>query len=171
MIGVSMLLTIALCAVVFTVLYTALGAFTADFISQTDETPTIEAQIAAPDTTDASQDTSDSQIPAAAATTAPNQAPVEQPQATATVAATRAANASEFDPDFQIASDVTINLREGPSTATSILDGLPPATPLEYLDEDAPTDTPTDGERWMKFESENGLVGWVREIDVTEYEP
>ena len=77
----------------------------------------------------------------------------------------------EFNPDFQIAANTTINFRDGPSTATDILEGLPPATPLEYLDEDAPTDDPADGERWMRFETEEGLVGWVREIDVTEYEP
>ena len=171
MIGMSMLLTIALCAVGFTVLYTALDAFTSDFISSSDETPTIEAQVAAPDTNNPQANVAEPTAPPAEATTPPDQAQPEEAQPTATVAATREANDGEFDPDFQIASDLTINLREGPSTATDILDGLPPATPLEYLDEDAPTDSPEDGERWMKFETENGLVGWVREIDVTEYEP
>lgn len=169
MIGLSMLLTIAVCAVGFTVLYTALDAFTADFISRTDETPTIEAQAEAPDTSNPVGDVAAPTAPPAEPTTPPEEPQPEEAQPT--VAATREANEGEFDPDFQIASDLTINLREGPSTATSILDGLPPATPLEYLDEDAPTDNPSDGERWMKFETENGLVGWVREIDVTEYEP
>jgi hypothetical protein len=172
MIGVSMLLTIALCAIGFTVLYTALDAFTSDFISRTDETPTIEAQVAAPNTDNPDANTAaDPTAPPVEATTAPEPAQAQAPEPTATVAPTREADDAEFDPDFQIASDVTINLREGPSTATSILEGLPPATPLEYLDEDAPTDTPSDGERWMKFETETGLVGWVREIDVTAYEP
>lgn len=172
MIGVSMLLTIALCAVGFTVLYTALDAFTSDFISKTDETPTIQAQVAQQNT-DANANTGagDQPTPAAADPTSPPQQQADAPDPTATAASTEEANDGEFDPDYQIASDVTINLREGPSTATSILDGLPPDTPLEYLDEDAPTDNPGDGERWMKFETEDGLVGWVREIDVTEYVP
>jgi cytoskeletal protein RodZ len=172
MIGVSMLLTIAMCAIGFTVLYTALDAFTADFISSTDETPTVEAQVAQPDTSNANENPAE-EPPAdpAQPTTPPEPAQQEQPQPTATVAPTAGADDGEFNPDFQIASDVTINLREGPSTATNILEGLPPATPLEYLDEDAPTDNPSDGERWMQFETEDGLVGWVREIDVTEYEP
>jgi hypothetical protein len=169
MIGLSMLLTIAVCAIGFTVLYTALDAFTSDFISSTDETPTIEAQAAAPDANNPVGDVAAPTAPPAEPTTPPDAAQPEEAQPT--VAATREANEGGFDPDFQIASDLTINLREGPSTATSILDGLPPATPLEYLDEDAPTDNSSDGERWMKFETENGLVGWVREIDVTEYEP
>ena len=170
MIGVSMLLTIAMCAIGFTVLYTALDAFTSDFISSTDETPTIQAEVAAPDTSNA--DPADEPTAASVEpTTPPDPAQPQQAQPTATIAATQRANDGEFDPDFQIASDVTINLREGPSTATNILEGLPPATPLEYLDEDAPTDNPSDGERWMQFETEDGLVGWVREIDVTEYVP
>ncbi len=171
MIGVSMLLTIALCAVGFTVLYTALDAFTSDFISDSDQTPTIEVQAAAPDTTNTDPNPAGATAPPAEATTPPDPAQPEQAQPTATVAATADANDGEFDPDYQIASDLTINLREGPSTSTAILDGLPPATPLEYLNEDEPTESPEDGERWMKFETENGLVGWVREIDVTEYEP
>ena len=44
MIGVSMVLTIALCAVGFTILYTALDGFTTDFISKTESEPTVVAQ-------------------------------------------------------------------------------------------------------------------------------
>lgn len=171
MIGLSMLLTIALCAVGFTVLYTALDAFTSDFVSRSDETPTIEAVEAAPDTTNdpAPPANAEETEPPVEATTPPEQAQQEQDQPTATAGSDE--DDDEFNPDFQIAANTTINFRDGPSTATDILEGLPPATPLEYLDEDAPTDDPADGERWMRFETEEGLVGWVREIDVTEYEP
>jgi hypothetical protein len=171
MIGVSMLLTIALCAVGFTLLYTALDAFTSDFISKTDETPTIEAEVAQQSAPNTGGNGVNPTPRAAEATSAPQQAAADTPAPSATVQATPPPNDGEFTPDYQIASDVTINLREGPSTATSILDGLPPATPLEYLNEDAPTDNPGDGDRWMKFETEDGLVGWVREIDVTAYKP
>lgn len=173
MIGLSMLLTIALCAIGFTILYTALDAFTSDFISKTDETPTIAVEAAALDTGDNTEQEPQATQPPAEATQPPEQADEGQnaQNPTATTAATSQAGDGEFDPDYQIAANTTINFRDGPSTATDILDGLPPATPLEYLDEDAPTDDPEDGERWMKFETEDGLIGWVREIDVSEYEP
>src|SRR5690606_877165 len=117
---------------------------------------------------------------AAAEPTTPPQAPqADTPEPTATPALTEDADEQGFDPAYQIDAGSTVNLRQGPWTATSIIDRLPPATavaypratPLEYLNEDAPTDSPGDGERWMKFETEDGLVGWVREIDVTEYVP
>jgi hypothetical protein len=42
---------------------------------------------------------------------------------------------------------------------------------LQYLGEDAPTTDPSDGNRWMKFRTENGDEGWVREIDTDAYQP
>lgn len=177
MIGISMVLTIALCAVGFTVIYTALDSYTSDFVSQAETEPTEGEQVA--------QDNPEE--PVETPTTAPEEnAAAEQP--------TQAANANsdgntteqtptpspaptpsptaedEFTPDYQIGS-VTINLREGPSVSTSIVDVLPPATPLQYLNEDAPAERPQDGDRWMRFETDEGAQGWVREIDVTEYEP
>jgi hypothetical protein len=169
MIGVSMLLTIALCAVVFTVIYTALDGFTRDFITQTDETPTVVAE--------APQDPGNQPAatePPAAATEPPAEQPAQQEQQAAAPTPTAepedTAADGEFNPDFEIASDVRINLREGPSTATSILVSLDPGTQLEYLDQEAPTDSPADGERWMFFATEDGLEGWVREIDVASIE-
>lgn len=168
MIGVSMILTIALCAVGFTIIYTALDGFTSDFVSRTDDTPTVVAAVAP------------QQNEAPAPTAAPEQeeAPAEQPAEQGQVVAaadpsptpTPDANDEDedgFDPDYEISSDVRINLRSGPSTATGILDSLDPGTQLEYLDEEAPTDSPADGDRWMRFATEDGLEGWVREIDVS----
>ena len=56
-------------------------------------------------------------------------------------------------------------------TADEIISALPPATPLQYLNEDAPTENPNDGSRWMKFRIQNGAEGWVREIDTEQYQP
>lgn len=177
MIGFSMLLTIALCAAGFTVIYTALDGFTSDFVSGSDVTPTQPGEVAAQ---------SDGQ-PMPAATTAPasngtqNQDNADD-QAEPTAAPTEPANEDEtpaptateeddaFNPDFQ-SGRVSINLREGPSTSNSVVEVLPPATPLEYLDEDAPTDGPEDGNRWMKFSTEDGAEGWIREIDSEPYQP
>ena len=65
----------------------------------------------------------------------------------------------------------SVNFRAGPSTVDAIISALPPATPLQYLNEDAPTENPNDGNRWMKFRIQNGAEGWVREIDTEQYQP
>jgi hypothetical protein len=46
---------------------------------------------------------------------------------------------------------------------------LSPATPLQFLGEEEPTTNPGDGERWMRFRTEDGQEGWVREIDTGPY--
>lgn len=178
MIGLSMVLTIALCAVAFTMIYAALDGFTNDFISETDETTTVEAQVAQEqesnpqETPDTGGDTDQSAGNQNEEQQAPQPTEPPEPEPTPT-AEEEADNADdgEFTPDYQIDAGATVNLRAGPSTATDILNGLPPATPLEYLGEDAPTDSSEDGERWMKFATEDGLEGWVREIDIIEYQP
>ena len=185
MIGISMVLTIALCAVGFTVIYTALEGFTSDFVSQTEVVPTEPEIIAESDPDDASappaeslaqtQDNTDGdQNDAGPEESESNPVIVEgdDPEPTPIVVEGDESDESDegdFDPDYQL-QGVTVNLRSGPSTSTSIVTALPPSTPLEYLNEDAPTDSPADGDRWMMFETEDGLEGWIREIDVTDYE-
>ncbi len=164
MIGISMILTIAVCAVGFTVLYTALDGFTSDFISRTDEEPTEAPQIA--------QDTNAQQSndePADSPPEQPTQQVNEDPPAEDPTPTPEPEDPDGFNPDFAIEDGGSrINFREGPSTATGILDTLDPGTPLQYLNEDAPTDDDADGDRWMRFVTEDGVEGWVREIDVRE---
>jgi hypothetical protein len=82
----------------------------------------------------------------------------------ATVQPTRT---SAFNSTHQSNSAQQINLRAGPGIDREIIRPLALAEPLQYLNEDAPTDDPArDGPRWMKFMTEDGQVGWVREIDV-----
>ncbi|MDQ4045543.1 MAG: SH3 domain-containing protein [Chloroflexota bacterium] len=174
MIGLSMLLTIALCAVTFTMIYSALETFTNDFISDGDDsqpTPALLAQ--EPNEGETDEDEQVQQVVAEPNSSEAN--PTESPDPTPTPAAEGGSQDIEnedegFNPDYQLRG-VTVNLRSGPSTSTDIVTALPPSTPLEYLNEDAPTESPSDGERWMQFVTEDGLEGWIREIDVTEYEP
>jgi hypothetical protein len=79
--------------------------------------------------------------------------------------------AEEFQPTHQIASGQSVNFRTGPSVADSVIIALPPATPLQYLDEDAPTSGPNEGDRWMRFRTEDGQEGWVLEILTEPYQP
>jgi hypothetical protein len=158
MIGLTMGLTIAVCAGSFAVIYAALDPLTSDFVTRGDpgrvETP---AQVAAEPDTDA--------------TAPPAQNQPQQPAPTPTAPpATPPADA--FTPNYQIAL-TAVNLRSVPSASqgqTTIVRTLPPATPLQYLDEDAPTDQAQDGDRWMRFRTEEGDEGWVREIDVEPYQ-
>jgi SH3-like domain-containing protein len=104
----------------------------------------------------------------------PQAAPAIQVEAEPTVAPAAEATApvtESFEPTHQISAGQSVNFRAGPSTADPIVSALPPATPLQYLDEDAPTANPSDGERWMRFRIQNGAEGWVREIDTESYQP
>lgn len=167
MIGISMIVTIAFCAVAFTVIYTALDGFTTDFVSGTDRTPTAVEEVAVEQGSlptaapaDANQDAEPPATEAAPNSEETLPTPTPEPDSTP-------ADEDGFTPDYQTQDGSSINLREGPSTATSILDTLPPATPLQYLNEE----TSTDGAQWMRFRTEDGLEGWMRRVDVNDYEP
>jgi hypothetical protein len=79
--------------------------------------------------------------------------------------------AENFTPTHQIGAGQSVNFRSGPSTTDAIIVALPPDTPLQYLGEDAPTENPSDGDRWMRFRNEAGDEGWIREIDTEPYQP
>lgn len=171
MIGVSMIVTVAFCAVAFTVIYTALDGFTTDFVSGSDESPPEEDQVAS------DQNSAPLGAPTGIADIAdaveeeqsqpdPNS---QESQPSSTPPADEEEDEDGFSPDYQSGGE-RINLREGPSTATSIVATLDAGTPLLYLGEDAPTDSSADGDRWMRFETEDGLEGWMREIDTEEFQ-
>jgi hypothetical protein len=99
-----------------------------------------------------------------------NSAPAEVP----TIAAAAPESEEEqeaFEPTHQIAAAGPVNLRPDPSVNNTPIIALPPETPLQYLDEDAPTTDTADGARWMRFRTEDGQEGWVREIDTGPYQP
>jgi hypothetical protein len=176
MIGVSMALTIALCVASFSVIYSALDQFTTDFVS--GEEPTVvsteavasgqgnDAQPTATTDANASGDTGEDQAvnpTEPAATSSDNQV---EPTSTP----------SEFTPDYQIDANQSINLRSGPGTNTQVVTTLTIAQPLQYLDEEQASDNPgrdglAEDQVWMKFRTEDGDEGWVRELDVEEYDP
>jgi hypothetical protein len=97
-------------------------------------------------------------------------APAE-PTQSAPAAPTNSPTADDFEPTHQIGAGQSVNFRSGPSTTDPIIVALPPDTPLQYLNEDAPTENPSDGDRWMRFRNEAGDEGWIREIDTEAYQP
>lgn len=78
----------------------------------------------------------------------------------------------EFIPNYEILAENSINLWPGPEVVRNgALMALDPNAQLMYLCEFAPTTDPeadqlSEGQVWMKFRTEQGDEGWIREIDV-----
>lgn len=184
MIGVSMAAAIVICIAAFIWLYVQIGPLLSDFIPQEqagEEQPATLGMPGAdptPDTT-AADDFSLAEIPPA---------PLETPEATATVvedagadtnaddAATEDQAAQDDDDDLdedvwepthQLRDGPNVNFRSGPNTISEPHGSLAPGTPLRFLDEEEPA----GGVVWMAFEIEDGTEGWIRDIDVMEIDP
>jgi hypothetical protein len=178
MIGVSIAMTIAICVAGFSVIYAALDEFTADFVSDGDPTVEVtpENEVAGPEptteltaeqSTEGEQSEGETQEPTVAptgeATSGDNQAQPTEPS-------------DEFTPDYQISAGESINFRSGPGTNSEVVTTLTSEQALQYLGESQPSDDPErDGlgedQVWMKFRTEDGEEGWVRELDVEPYDP
>jgi hypothetical protein len=163
MIGISMALTIAVCVGSFSVIYASLDDFFGDFVARGETIPPPPTRAAEP--TAAAQEAAQAQPTAAAK---PTVAPTPKP----TAAPTPTPASDAFEPDYQLNSSGSVNFRSGPGREFEPIGVITPEQPLQYLDEDAPTENPAeDGDRWMKFRTEDGEEGWIREIDVSEYVP
>jgi len=150
-----MLLTIVICVGASTTIYAKLSPLMSDFVSAKPKTPP-------------------TQPPAVAAASVPTpppptSTPVPTPTVAPTpIAATQAAAAAPsavvFTADYQVRGPRRVNFRTSPGTADAdtIIESLDPGTQLQYLNQD---DTST-GTRWMKFRTQDGTQGWMREIDV-----
>jgi len=163
MVGVSMALTIAICIGGFTAIYAGLVPYLSDIVALSPReraaVPTAEPEA---DVLDAPAPEVEAEAPAIAeAALVPTEPPPEPSEPTATTEA--------FTPDFQI-TGTTVNFRSGPSRDDAIIESLPPATPLQFLDEEAASTNPDDAPGWRKFRTESGAEGWVREIDTEPYE-
>lgn len=162
MVGISMFLAIAICIFGAALLFAALSRPFSDLIPVT--APGVNA--------------TQQQTPAAGdlqtQSTAPTPAPVIAAQPTAAASQETPPVATEtaaFEADYQISAGQSVNFRAGPSTSDAIIMAVPPETPLQFLDEEEPTANPSDGSRWMKFRTESGEEGWIREIDTEPYQP
>ncbi|MGI8405459.1 MAG: SH3 domain-containing protein [Thermomicrobiales bacterium] len=167
MIGISMALTIAVCVAGFSVIYAALDGFTGDFVSRDAPTavPTTPESAAVAQVDSGSQNQTTPQPTATSAAAEPTTAPAE-------VAAT--ATPSAFTPDYQVTSSSSVYLRSGPGTSNQPVTTLDPATKLEFLNDRQKTTAPdNDGFSgdWMKFKTQDGEEGWIRDIDVGTYVP
>jgi SH3 domain-containing protein len=165
MVGVTMGIVIAICIFGAALLFAALSQPFSDLIPLAG--PAVSVPTPAPETNSGG---GDDQVIAAEEPAAPA-APAAEPTVAPAADTITTPEAEDFEPTHQIGAAQSVNFRAGPSTSDSIIEALSPATPLEYLDEDAPTSNPADGDRWMRFRTEDGQEGWIREIDTTTYQP
>jgi hypothetical protein len=163
MVGVTMGIVIAICIFGAAVLFAALSQPFSDLIPMAGPAAPVQTPAA-----EANPSSDDNQAIAAAEEPT---APVAESTVAPGTDATETPEADDFEPTHQIGAAQSVNFRAGPSTGDSIVEALSPATPLQYLDEEAPTTSPADGDRWMRFRTEDGQEGWVREIDTSTYQP
>lgn len=168
MIGIFMLLTIGVCVGSFSVIYAGLDDFVGDFVSrgETADTPT-------PEPTRGVAQAGPTEEPPAS-TEAPEES--EPEPTTEPTASAEQDSSDEFNPDYQLDSFGSVNLRSGPGVSFGVVTTITMEQPLEYLDESEPTSDPAndelgEGQLWLKFRSEDGSEGWIREIDVSDYIP
>jgi hypothetical protein len=164
MVGVTMLLVMAICIFGAAALYAALSRPFSDLVP--NAAPSAPISAASTQNNEPAEE-----APAPAIETEPTAAAVPEVEAAPESEPTVAPSNEDFDPTHQIGAGTSVNFRAGPSTSDSIIVSLPPATPLEYLDEEEPTDNPADGDSWMRFRTEDGQEGWIREIDTVSYQP
>lgn len=155
LVGVSMALVVALLIVSFTWLFFRLDPFFTDFAGRTgvERASPVVARVVSTRTAAAR---------AGAATPAESTLP-QLPTPTALTAATPVAAAT---PGFVVTHTIAnfgqqVNLRAGPSAASARVALLAPGTRLQFLNEEERA-----GETiWLRFQTERGDTGWVRQID------
>jgi hypothetical protein len=160
MVGITMVLAIAICIFGAAGLFAWLSRPFSDLIPVVAPAAQVQQAEEPAEPSDLQPAGEDPEI---AVQAEPTQPPPEAP--------TVSAAADDFQPTHQIGAGQSVNFRSGPSTTDAIIVALPPETPLEYLEEDAPTTNPADGDRWMRFRNEAGDEGWIREIDTEPYQP
>ena len=168
-VGLSMLLTIGVCLGAAAFIYAALVPYLSDIVP-------IPAPAAAParvNPAPVSQNV-DEQSASLQADEGPNEAqpadavlrpaeptPTPEPEPTPEPTPTE----EPFAPTHQVDALQSVNLRGGPNG--QIIRAIPIAAPLRYLNE---TENGSDGQPWMRFETEDGDEGWLRADLVSPFE-
>jgi hypothetical protein len=164
MVGITMVLTMAICIFGAAALFAWLSRPFSDLIPVM--APVVNEAPAEPTARESAQ-----AAPPPSNVIVQQEQPTPPPALAAAAAAPASASPEAFTPTHQIGASQSVNFRSGPTRSDPIIVALSPATPLQYLGEDQPTTNPEDGTRWMKFRIESGQEGWVREIDTEPYQP
>lgn len=157
MVGLSMAATIGVCIGAFIFIYGQVDPLARDFVDAATAAPT------RPPTEEAASSGGGRRTPTPVADDENDEDepsieeadPTEEPDG--------------FNPTHRIISDLPINLRPGPAVSSGAPRAqLDPGTELQYLGETRRSEDPNaDGDlNWLQFRTEDGLEGWIREIDV-----
>jgi Bacterial SH3 domain len=152
-VGLSMALTIAVCVGGFAWIYAQVDPFFADLVGSdakattgSQPTPTAEG------TASGSHRAADDQ---------PTKEPTEQPaEPTRTQAPRQTPTPEEFRATHITNPNSRVNFRPEPNLNTDPIAQLDPGTPVQALGDE---EVDGDGNRWLKFRTEDGLEGWLRE--------
>jgi hypothetical protein len=160
MVGVSMAIVVVILVASFSWLFFRLDPFFSDFAGRSGvarSSPEVARVIASPRASATAAGTSpgaDNGLPLPPSPTA-----LAGPRASATAAFAATHVVADFGQQ--------VNLRAGPSTAASRVAVLTPGTRLMYLNEDQQVaDT-----LWMRFQTERGDTGWIRQLDTVAVRP
>lgn len=143
--------TILLCVAGFVVIYAQVDPLTRDFIgAPATATVTREAgQAAGGSASNSNQD--EEETPERTATAEPTEEPEPTPTEEEGFVPTHLSNTTD-----------TVNFRSGPGTDFGVVDTMSPGTPLRATGESG---VAGDSLTWLEFETEDGTIGWIREID------
>jgi cytoskeletal protein RodZ len=170
MVGLTMALTIALCIVGFIWVFIQLEPYVSDFVHR--DPSSAQEQDSPPPSNNSQAQAEPTEEPTEEESQEP---PPERPEPTPTPKPRPTATSSDFVPDYQLVSSEQVNLRAEPGAGdVPIVATLELATPLQFLGERQETSNPEvdlmdPGQVWMKFRTEDGEVGWIREFDVEPY--
>ncbi len=161
-----MALAIAVCFGGFTWLYVQLDPWVRDFAG-VEPAPTSTARASASnDDQDEEEQPDDEEEAEPDPTDTPEADEEDQPD----IEQVNEDDDNEFNPDYQVIALEAVNLRGGPGVTFDIVTSLSPGTQLEFMDErEASSNPDADGDsEWLQFQTEDGLEGWIRQIDVGE---
>ncbi len=158
-VGLTMAAAIAICILSSAWLFGRIEPFVSDFTGyeQSTAVPAVAAAGDERETPVPDNQEQDKPEPteAAPATSVPNGEP--------TVATASTGTADAFLPTYESNPDFSVNFRPGPSIDSGEpVATLDPGTPLQFLDEQT---TGADGSIWLLVKTQDGIEGWLREVD------
>ncbi|HEY7037063.1 MAG TPA: SH3 domain-containing protein [Thermomicrobiales bacterium] len=155
-VGLSMALTIALCIGSFAWIYAKADPFFADLVGSE-----AKATTASRTTLTAEGTASGTRSAEVAPTSEPTQEPTSKPaQPTRTPAPRQTPTSEVFQATHITNPNSRVNFRPEPDLNTTPITTLDAGTPVQALGDEQ---VDGDGNRWLKFRTEDGLEGWLRE--------
>jgi hypothetical protein len=152
-VGLSMALTIAVCIGSFAWIYAKADPLFSDLVgnevASATRTPTAESA-ATPGRGGAEDEPEPTDEPTEEREPDPTEEPTPEPTETPDV----------FQATHLTNPNSRVNFRPEPNLDTEPITQLDPGTPVQSLGDDV---TDSDGNLWMRFRTEDGLEGWLRE--------